>query len=111
MLLPLAHAVARVRGDERVACRVVDGDTEGERLASQHFSALSNNLLNLSVDLGFLFLALLLAECEVVDDGRQETLDVGELALAGGNLDVQLDKLNDGGIRLDNSALEIRHGG
>lgn len=34
-LLPLAHAVARVGGDERVARRVVDGDAERERLTGE----------------------------------------------------------------------------
>lgn len=108
-LLPLAYTILEVGRDEGVAGGVVDIDAEGKRLAEEHCAALGDDLGDLGEDLGSLLLSCLLAKLEVVDDGGEEALNVGQLAAAGGDLEVQLDELDDGGVGLDDLAAKVGH--
>lgn len=107
VLLPLADAVLEVRGDEGVAGGIVDVDAEGERVAGEHGAGLGDDLGDLGVDLGHLLLARLLAHLEVLDGGCKQALDVGELAAAGGDLEVELDELDGRGVGLDDLTAEV----
>lgn len=107
VLLPLADAVLEVGRDEGVAGGVVDVDAERERLARQHGLCLVDDLGDLVEDFGGLLLARLLTHLEVVDDAREQALDICQLAAAGGDLEVDLDELDSRGVGLDDLAGEV----
>src|SRR5690606_27354127 len=65
--------------------------------------------LDLLVHLGVMLLPDILPQFQVVDGGREETLDVGELSAAGRHLDVQLNELDGPAVGLDDLAREVAH--
>ncbi|KAI6756579.1 hypothetical protein HG530_011177 [Fusarium avenaceum] len=107
VLLPLTNTILKIGCDEGVASRVIEPDTEGERLAVQHGATLGDDFGNLGVKLRNLLLSRLLSHLEIINDSSQKALNVCELATTGRNLKIQLDELDGGSIRLDNLSREV----
>lgn len=93
-LFPLAYAVFEIGCDEGVAGWVVDIEAEGECGAGEHGAAFGDDFAYFFGDFGGLFLASFLVHFEVVNDGAEEALDVGELATARGDLEIHLDEFD-----------------
>jgi hypothetical protein len=106
-LLPLSNTIFQVWSDEGVSSRIIDIDSERERVAQKHGATLGDNLGDLHMHLRLLLFASLLTELQIVDDGGKKTFNICKLATAGRNLKVELDELDSSGVGLDDLALEV----
>lgn len=110
-LLPFSYAVFEVGCDEGIAGRVIDIEAEGKCVAGEHGTSFGDDLGNLFGNFGRLLFAGFLVHFEVIHDGGKQTLDIRELAAAGGDLKIHFDELDGGGVGLDDLPRKVFEAG